>query len=77
MEPKSHNKPPPSLPLSPRECELILVLADGKSNKEIGAAMGITEGTVKQSLLRIFAKLGVKSRHELMAWYWHSLGLRS
>jgi DNA-binding NarL/FixJ family response regulator len=42
-------------------------MAQGKSNKEIGSALFITEGTVKTHLKRIFGKLGVISRTEAVA----------
>ncbi len=48
--------------LSERERETALMVADGLSNKEIAARMGITERTVKAHLGAIFAKLGVKDR---------------
>jgi RNA polymerase sigma factor (sigma-70 family) len=48
--------------LSPREEEIVRLMADGLRNKEIGAALGITEGTVEQHVKRIFSKLQVHDR---------------
>lgn len=48
--------------LSPRECEVLRALATGKSNKEIGAALNLAEGTVKNHLSNIFGKLDVLDR---------------
>lgn len=48
--------------LSPREAEVLTLLARGAVNKEIGATLGITEGTVKNHLTSLFAKLGVTHR---------------
>lgn len=48
--------------LSPREAEVLTLLARGAVNKEIGATLGITEGTVKNHLTSLFAKLGVSHR---------------
>lgn len=53
--------------LSEREINVIELLAQGKSNKEIGSALFISEGTVKSHLKRIFGKLGVISRTEAIA----------
>ncbi len=48
--------------LSPRERVLLQKLCHGNSNKEIGAALGISEDTVKGHLKSIFSKLGVSDR---------------
>lgn len=53
--------------LSEREIEVVKLMAQGKSNKEIGSALFISEGTVKSHLKRIFGKLGVISRTEAVA----------
>jgi DNA-binding NarL/FixJ family response regulator len=53
--------------LSQREIEVLELIARGKSNKEIGSALFISEGTVKSHLKRIFPKLGVISRTEAIA----------
>jgi DNA-binding NarL/FixJ family response regulator len=49
-------------PLSGRECQILQKLAEGKSNKEIGASLDLAEGTVKNHLSNIFGKLGVLDR---------------
>jgi DNA-binding NarL/FixJ family response regulator len=48
--------------LSPREIEVIGLLAVGLSNKEIGNKLGVVEGTVKIHISSIFQKLGVADR---------------
>jgi DNA-binding NarL/FixJ family response regulator len=53
--------------LSPREVEVLQRMAAGKSNKEIGAELFISEGTVKTHLKSIFSKLDVVSRTEAVA----------
>jgi DNA-binding NarL/FixJ family response regulator len=53
------------MPLSPREVSICRLIALGKPNKEIGAALYLTEGTVKQYTGRIFQKLGCKNRTEV------------
>ncbi len=56
-------KPAPLVePLSDREIEIVKMLAAGASNKEIGTALFITEGTVKNHVTSIFGKLGVRDR---------------
>lgn len=53
--------------LTSREVEVLEYLARGKSNKEIGALLGIGETTVKSHLGSIFRKLDVLSRTEAIA----------
>ena len=53
--------------LSTREIEVLKLMAQGKSNKEIGSALFISEGTVKSHVKGIFAKMNVISRTEAVA----------
>jgi DNA-binding NarL/FixJ family response regulator len=48
--------------LTPREGEVLALVAKGMSNPEIGKRLFIGEATVKTHLLKIFAKLGVDDR---------------
>lgn len=52
--------------LSARERSIVALVQRGMRNKEIAAELGLTEGTVKVHLHRIFEKLGVNSRTELI-----------
>ena len=52
-------------PLSVREAEVVRLVADGRSNDEIGARLGIGAKTVETHLRRIFERYGVASRTEL------------
>jgi DNA-binding NarL/FixJ family response regulator len=49
-------------PLSERELSITRLLADGASNKEIAAALFLTEGTVKNYVTAILGKLGARDR---------------
>jgi DNA-binding NarL/FixJ family response regulator len=49
-------------PLSERELAVLKLLAAGCSNKEIGARLTITEGTVKNHMTNVLGKLGVLDR---------------
>lgn len=51
--------------LTPREREIVGLLRQGLRNKQIATEMGITEGTVKIYLFRLFHKLDVRNRFEL------------
>ena len=53
--------------LTPRELDVLRLLALGKPNKLIGAALSISEVTVKSHMQAIFRKLGVLSRTEAIA----------
>jgi len=48
--------------LTPRELEVLKLIVAGRSNKEIGVALGITEGTVKIHVNNLLGKLGVTDR---------------
>jgi len=51
--------------LTPRERQLVVLVAQGLKNKEIAYTLGITEGTVKVYLCRLFTKTGANDRLEL------------
>ncbi|GAB4084906.1 response regulator transcription factor [Myceligenerans cantabricum] len=48
--------------LSPREVEVLSLVANGDSNAQVGARLFISEATVKTHLIRIFTKLDVQDR---------------
>jgi two-component system, NarL family, nitrate/nitrite response regulator NarL len=50
--------------LTPRELEILRHVAEGESNKAIGRALDITDGTVKLHVKSILRKLGLRSRVE-------------
>ena len=50
--------------LSPRAVEVLALAAQGLSNKEISASLGVTEATVKGYLVEVFTHLNVRSRTE-------------
>jgi two-component system, NarL family, response regulator LiaR len=66
----------PSVPLSERETEVLLLLATGKANKEIAHELTIGEQTVKTHVSSILGKLGVQSRTQA-ALYAQRTGLSS
>ena len=51
-----------SLGLSPRECEILDLLASGQSNKELARTLGISPNTVKTHVARVYEKLEVDRR---------------
>jgi DNA-binding NarL/FixJ family response regulator len=60
--PRENSRPRPT----PREVEIIRLLAEGKANKEIAAELGITTRTVETHRARIMLKLGLHSLTELI-----------
>jgi len=48
--------------LSDRECEVLELMSQGKSNQEIASELTVSEGTVKFHINHIYSKLGVKDR---------------
>lgn len=55
-------------PLTPREKEVINLIAQGKGNREIAVELGIQEKTVKNYINNIYSKLQVKNRYEVIAY---------
>jgi DNA-binding NarL/FixJ family response regulator len=53
--------------MSGREVEVIRLVADGQSNKQIGEALSLSALTVKSHLARIARKLGTGDRAEMVA----------
>ena len=51
-----------SLGITPRELEILQLIADGLSNKEIAARVFVSENTVKTHSSRVFDKLGARRR---------------
>jgi DNA-binding CsgD family transcriptional regulator len=67
LEPQAQRrKPAPQL--SQRERQVLKHLATGKSNKEIGLALGVTEETVKVHIRNISHETGVVGRVSLVVW---------
>jgi DNA-binding NarL/FixJ family response regulator len=65
LEPSS--PPEKDAVLTGKETEVLKSLANGRSNQEIAAALFVTGATVKTHLAHIYAKLGVRTRHEAVA----------
>jgi two-component system, NarL family, nitrate/nitrite response regulator NarL len=57
-------EPSPINDLTPRESEILRLLAEGQSNKVIARNLGISDGTVKLHVKAILRKLGIHSRVE-------------
>ncbi|PYJ41808.1 MAG: DNA-binding response regulator [Verrucomicrobia bacterium] len=53
--------------VSEREIDVLKLMAQGKSNKEIGSVLFVSAGTIKSHVKSIFAKLNVNSRAEAVA----------
>lgn len=64
-EPDADGRSPP--PLTPREAEVLAMMADGLANKNIAARLGISENTVKTHVAAVLTKLGAGSRAEAVA----------
>jgi len=58
----SRMRHPAAQPLTPREREVLALVARGLANAEIGRELFISEATVKTHLVRVFGKLGVDDR---------------
>ena len=54
--------------LTARELEVLRLVAAGRTNREIAAALFVTQRTAATHVTHILAKLGVESRTEAAAW---------
>jgi len=59
----SSSVPLETLGLSPREAEVLLWIAQGKNNEEIGIILGTSRNTIKKQVMHLLEKLGVESRN--------------
>jgi predicted ATPase/DNA-binding CsgD family transcriptional regulator len=73
-EPSTASSPVASLGLTRREAEVLALIAEGRTNRQIGQALFITPKTASVHVSRILAKLGVAGRGEAAAVA-HRLGL--
>jgi DNA-binding NarL/FixJ family response regulator len=58
----------PAPTLSPREAEVLALVAEGMPNKLIARRLGISEGTVKAHLTRVYQQIGVTDRTQAALW---------
>jgi DNA-binding NarL/FixJ family response regulator len=54
--------------LTPREEQVVALVADGLTNRGVAGELGLSEHTIKKYLLRIFDKIGISSRVELVLY---------
>jgi DNA-binding NarL/FixJ family response regulator len=57
-----------NVPLTPRELEVLRLLADGRSNSEIAGTLSISQETVKTFVSRILTKLGLRDRVQAVVY---------
>jgi DNA-binding NarL/FixJ family response regulator len=69
-------QPSPSQPdspdLTPREKEILQVMARGLSNDDIAEELHLAESTIRKHATNIYRKLGVDSAREAIAWAWQN-----
>lgn len=61
------------LGLSPREAEVLTLIAEGLSNKEIAGRLGLSDGTVRNYVSELLLKLDARDRTQLAILYYRSL----
>lgn len=58
--------------LTEREREVVRAIADGMSNAEVAAALFMSEGTVRNHISAILAKLGLRNRTQIAVYYYRA-----
>lgn len=67
-KPRQNSRPVSDKPLSFREKQIMNLIRQAKTNKEIGLGLHLTEGTIKEYINQLFKKIGVRNRTELAIW---------
>jgi DNA-binding NarL/FixJ family response regulator len=67
-EGRNESAEPPGTPLTPRERKVLQLLAEGRTNKEVAAALGIGLKTVETHRMNLMAKLGLHSVVDLVRY---------
>lgn len=68
MQPR-RTEPEPAVKLSPREIDVLSLVAKGHTNPEIAQLLSVSENTIRFHMRNIFEKLSVNNRTEAAAWY--------
>jgi len=63
---RSRNAADPLAAITPRQCEILRLLAEGKSAKEIGSALGLSARTVEDHKYRLMESLRIENNAELI-----------
>ncbi len=61
-------RPPHPEPLTPREQEVVDLVAKGMTNREVATQLDVTEPTVRYHLNQVYSKLGIERREDLRQW---------
>lgn len=79
LEPtKPAKRPPVGTPLSPRQKDIVRLIAEGKRNRDIATALNLSEGTVKMYIsTEIFPRLGVRNRAGVAVAFYRQLASAS
>lgn len=65
LERARHGELPPDDPLTPRESEIVKLIAEGRSSKQIAALLVISDKTVERHRANVLEKLGLRDRVDL------------
>jgi two-component system, NarL family, response regulator len=67
IDKNTHDLPAPEITLTPREREILSLIATNKTDREVAESLYITQGTVRVHVHTILHKLGVADRHQAVA----------
>jgi DNA-binding NarL/FixJ family response regulator len=68
----AEQRQPDSISIEPREREVLGLVVEGLSNKEISSRLNLSESVVKATLQRLFEKVGVRTRGQLVRFAFES-----
>jgi DNA-binding NarL/FixJ family response regulator len=68
VTPRGTGAPPGERALTPREAEVLRLIAHGRANKEIAVLLGLSVHTVERHLTNLYPKIGCRSRTEAAAF---------
>jgi DNA-binding NarL/FixJ family response regulator len=72
VQPNASEPSPPSSDLTPRETDILRLMAKGHSNTSIAEELSLAESTIRKHATQIYRKINAESAREAIAWAWQN-----